>query len=448
MSRDSFFDACLHGVEMSLDRKVQLINDNGKTRTVTVATAFQQTLLPLHILLYNHLSNKDWLLRGDATANCFKQFERKEGEVFVSGDYESATDNFNSHHSRNILSLIFENSSSIPVGIQQQAIRSLTGSLLYKGNRYPQIAGQLMGNLLSFPLLCLTNFLAFKYAVRRKVPLMINGDDIVFRCTPVEADKWFKTIGDSGLVVSRGKTLVHGKFFSLNSTFFESRWNRKPSLVPVIRSKAIFAPVDSGSSIGARMISACRGFWSDGKSAIRESILRFHRKAAANMGCSVSRGLGITVGASALAGANLVSREIYYLGMDSKVDVPTSKKSSPLKGWKQVPVRYAPDGWSEDYGEACRTFTWSGGRQEESIEPPLVGWQEAWWDSKILRMMRISGQALRRLNYSRVPKRVWDWIDGRKRKGRRGAQAWVPEDSSCIGVPMFVAALQARSAEA
>jgi len=437
MSRVEFIEACMGGVPMDLSRKVHLINDGGKSRIVTIATALQQTLLPLHLLLYDHFSKEKWLLRGDATANSFKEFTRVPGEVFVSGDYEAATDNLNVWHSRTILTEIFKRSRSIPQGIKNQALSSLTGTLQYQGSTYPQIAAQLMGNLLSFPLLCVMNALALKFVIRRPVPLRINGDDIVFRCTPEEFALWKASVGRSGLVLSLGKTMVHNRFFSMNSAFFEAKKTTKPSLVPVIRSKSIYEPVSMGSSVGARLVKASQGFWMEAKRKVKIHVLRWHRNAVKHSGCSLNRGLGVGCDSIVLGAANLHDREVHYLSQPAKVDKPARVKGKAVPGFKERPSSAWTRSFRSEWAEACRQEAWLPGKRNElQVEAALMGYRDPWWTGRHVNSLKITPRGLSRITRSIIPPVAKDWIDGRRKRGRVRALDWVPEEVT-IPAPVF-----------
>jgi hypothetical protein len=90
------------------------------------------------------------MLRGDAKASKFSSFVRKKGEQFVSGDYEDATNNFNSLVSREMLKAVLFSAHTIPDGIKEVALDSLTGFLLYGNTVYAQRTGQMMGNFFFF----------------------------------------------------------------------------------------------------------------------------------------------------------------------------------------------------------------------------------------------------------------------------------------------------------
>jgi len=225
VGREEFMAMCRNGRVFRNTRRLAVARKAGKARVVTVASVFQYCLTPLASMMYDHLSKKKWLLRGTAKPKSFFGFCRVPGEVFVSGDYESATDNFNLDHSRAILLAVLR-TTNLNVGVQSMALASLDAVVESAGRKTRMMSGQLMGDKLSFPLLCLTNYLAFAYSMRSYGPLppvKINGDDIVFRSTPSMADAWFSVVKDAGLVVSRGKTMVSSSYFSLNSSFFEAK---------------------------------------------------------------------------------------------------------------------------------------------------------------------------------------------------------------------------------
>ncbi|APG77206.1 RNA-dependent RNA polymerase [Hubei narna-like virus 9] len=97
--------------------------------------------------------------------------------------------------------------------------------------------GQLMGSILSFPILCLANLICYKCALDEYInidnklrskkfvnvfdlPVLINGDDIYFRSNPVFYEIWKKYIGIAGFVLSIGKNYVHKSIFTINSQCF------------------------------------------------------------------------------------------------------------------------------------------------------------------------------------------------------------------------------------
>jgi len=310
-----------------------MIWTGGKWRLVTKFSYERSFLAPVHRTIYNHLSSKKWLLRGEATPDRFEGFHRVDGEVFVSGDYESATDNLNIWVTLCAVREMSRTSQHIPRAVWDSAIASLK-------NRFPdgrqQQRGQLMGSLLSFPLLCLNNYLAFKWAVPRKVPVKINGDDIVFRCLPSEADRWFKEIQESGLAVSRGKTLVTTTVFSLNSAFFLPG-SDTVKLCPSLRSTCLFGPAEDPAAIGGRLESVYRGGSGAELRLAKTLALKEMSKQVWASQRSVRRGLCATVCWRVLKAAGLKERECFYNQFTKEMPLPVRQKE-----WMQnaIPDNY------------------------------------------------------------------------------------------------------------
>nr|WAK77774.1 MAG: RNA-dependent RNA polymerase [Botourmiaviridae sp.] len=327
------YRAFVSGKDVRLSGNTELctIWTGGKWRLVSKFEARRSFLSPVHQLIYNHLSKKDWLLRGEATQDRFKGFTRRDGEIFVSGDYESATDNLNISLSHLMLDCMRRTSRYIPCTVWREARKALVAKF---SNGEAQCRGQLMGSLLSFPLLCLANFLAFKWAVKRKVPLAINGDDIVFRCRPEEAEKWFKEIAQSGLTISKGKTLTAKSVFSLNSTFFHAGESVK--LCPLVRSTCLFGAVEDPHEISGRLLNVYSGNGA-AKDHVQSIALREMSKQIWSTQRSVRRGLDAKLSWRALKWAGLKERENFYNSLSKEVALPVK-----LKSWLQnsIPDNY------------------------------------------------------------------------------------------------------------
>jgi hypothetical protein len=329
------------------------VETGGKQRIVSTGDVEMNLFRPLHSAIYNQLSKHSWLLRGDAKPSRFKkEFTLKAGEVFTSGDYESATDNLNSEVQETILSLILDNTTSVPKGIRDSACSTLRMRMCSKevpDTVFYQHRGQLMGNLLSFPLLCLVNYLAFRYYSRSSgdpskenfVPVRVNGDDIIFRSTPEVSDRWVKGVVGSGLVLSKGKTMVHRTFFSLNSSLFYAT-KLDVFLVPVIRSTAFGYSSKEGSveSLAGRWKGSFPGFYGHRLSVLRVAWLKFNRKWIVASRRSLTRGLGLNVRESEVRDAGLWGRECFYLSMAMETPLPV--KRSTLDQVMRIPNDWSP----------------------------------------------------------------------------------------------------------
>jgi hypothetical protein len=324
------------------------VDTGGKKRIISVPQSNMNLLRPLHVAMYDHLSKFPWLLRGDAKASRFSDFTLSEGEIFVSGDYESATDNLSGDVQSRILGHILDGCRSVPSGIREMAAATLRMELsIPKSSRSSvQARGQLMGNLLSFPLLCIVNFLALKYAIRRKVPLRINGDDIVFRARREEVDRWVKVVGSCGLTLSMGKTMFDRQFFSLNSCWFRSM-RMKCRMVPTIRSTALgLGARGDADSLGGRFRAFAPGFGARKRHILVCLFLRKNSGLIHSTNRSVTRCLGMSVSFDALVESRLWARESFYLSMEKERPLPPAK--SDLSWHVRVP------GWVRTYGSMTK----------------------------------------------------------------------------------------------
>nr|UJQ91954.1 MAG: putative RNA-dependent RNA polymerase [Botourmiaviridae sp.] len=326
------------------DVKYMVVPTGGKGRGVTIADPSMGFLSPLHTKIYDHLSTLPWLLRGEAKPGAFRAFFRKEGEVFVSGDYESASDNLRVEVADTILDVLQGSSDRVPASVWAAARSFLRCKISYEDIAYPlQSEGQLMGNLLCFPLLCLQNYVAFRYIFDDTVPVKINGDDIVFRAPVAEYCRWADFVTSVGLVLSRGKTLVSEKFFSLNSSFFWTRVSKRPPrAVPVCRVACFTKKLEDWGALSGSMRSFTRGFVGEARIQLEAFFLRRFSSWIKKSGRSVRRGLGVRCLKPSLQRAGLWRRECWYFeSVPAETDVlpvsPSRLKWSTIPpGWKRV----------------------------------------------------------------------------------------------------------------
>nr|WAK78000.1 MAG: RNA-dependent RNA polymerase [Plasmopara viticola lesion associated ourmia-like virus 32] len=347
-SREDFTLACLVADKYKRPDPSRLVavDTGGKWRKITVPSGNQSLLRPLHQSIYDQLSKQKWLLRGKESVKAFSQFSSKAGECFYSGDYESATDFLNNSVSKHCLAQILMKARSVPHGISMMAMDSLSLPVeLSDGDQHrvvDQTSGQMMGYLLSFPLLCLINYLTFRYAIPRDIPVKINGDDIVFRSTPEEYREWVKLVGKSGLVLSVGKTMVNRRFFTLNSCLFEGR-NDGPRVIPFIRSTALFPKSKDPEMVmglRGRYTTFCPGFSGIKRSFLRTEWLKLNRGLIDVTRRSVSRGLGLCVTFPELVNSGLWVREAWHLSLsvEKPIPAPFSEWSCRPKGYRYVRV--------------------------------------------------------------------------------------------------------------
>jgi len=197
-----------------------------------------------------------------------------------------------------------------------------------------------MGNYLSFPLLCLQNYLAFKFLVPRPgVPVKINGDDIVFRARPEEVSQWKSGVISAGLKLSPGKTTINDRWFSLNSTFFTTT-TFGPRLAPVVRSTHLFKPVESLTALQGKINAVADGMGKVERGWWQLMVLRNFRNSVFQLQRSVRRGLECRVARWVLEKAHLWERECFYLSLPTEPPIPGVnigyKQETVPAGWRRV----------------------------------------------------------------------------------------------------------------
>nr|UYL94586.1 MAG: RNA-dependent RNA polymerase [Botourmiaviridae sp.] len=351
--------------------KVVPIQDGCKWRVVTVNSAQCEALKPWHKIMYNHLSKKSWLCRGSPNV---KGFHRKEGEIFVSGDYESATDAIPTKIYLAMLGALCRQSDNIPDSVKEFALHE--SRKVFVDDQLNTIGyqrrGQLMGSYLSFPFLCLLNYLCFTFSIKRSVPLLINGDDIVFRCREEEKDRWMENVRRSGLVLSRGKTLCHESIFTLNSTLFRGGKDAGKA-VGFFRPKAYFKCPSSGSAAAGQFSSLVVGFpGSPAKDRIQIGFLKRYSSLLMKKQWPLRAGLGFRVSDRVLRQSGFYDHERFYGGLGVRAQpipglIPGGfvKRPLPKQGGARRDARVSERLFFQEMVE----LSWLPRRKDEAEEP-------------------------------------------------------------------------------
>jgi hypothetical protein len=231
--------------------KVRLIT-KGPTYPYWAASAAQKLMWrhlkekPQLALIGRTLDESDlWGLLGKGDKLC----ERHQLEPFthwVSGDYAAATDGLSTEINQLAFGEFLKQVGAVP---SKYNVETLLGSgdvwkavlaphvLTYAkqwfddGERrtVEQKNGQLMGSPVSFPILCAVNIVAFWIALEEwtgktialeDLPVLVNGDDILFRCCPALYAIWQRVIVEAGFTLSLGKNYISKELISINSEFF------------------------------------------------------------------------------------------------------------------------------------------------------------------------------------------------------------------------------------
>jgi hypothetical protein len=156
------------------------------------------------------------------------------GFKFLSGDYKAATDNIRGELTECVWHEIC-NICKIPENLRLLGLRALTQHVFVDpatGEDLMQKSGQLMGSIISFPILCLinaavcraamtlTDYREERYTNIRNLPLLINGDDCALVVSELGKRVWSKIALMAGLEESIGKVYFSDKFVNINSTNF------------------------------------------------------------------------------------------------------------------------------------------------------------------------------------------------------------------------------------
>jgi hypothetical protein len=224
------FDPCPNSIPVV---KAHAIPEPLKVRMITKGESHNWILKPLQKAMFESLKYFP-CFRLTSGQNILNNFKKPNSNfINVSGDYSAATDNLHSDVTTTIISELVK---VLPDNIIPYVLRESSTHLV----EYPkeaeleptlQINGQLMGSLLSFPILCIANAATYGKAIDcedlQELPCLINGDDIGFRDILRNILKWKKNARKMGLEPSVGKNYLSRNWFTINSQFIESKVTNK-----------------------------------------------------------------------------------------------------------------------------------------------------------------------------------------------------------------------------
>lgn len=210
----------------------------GKTRIVTMQCARAKRILrPVHEAAYNHLCRQPWMVRGEVTPEQMDSIaeDRLDGELFTSGDFEASTDNLNKDAVLAVVEVLCEALPDRRASVLRATFERTW--VEWEGERREVVRGSMMGNLLSFVVLCLLNKICLdraRQATENCGPLyrraLVNGDDLFFAGTEQVFDAWLRETSKVGFVINESKTMRSGRWGDLNSStydFSSSRFVRR-----------------------------------------------------------------------------------------------------------------------------------------------------------------------------------------------------------------------------
>nr|UJQ92757.1 MAG: putative RNA-dependent RNA polymerase [Narnaviridae sp.] len=211
-----------------------------KVRMITKAEADTKCLQPFQRVLFDYLKSQPQfaLTHGVSWSNeeefsdKLKWIERIElqiqgilarsqkGDLWLSGDYASATDEFPLSVTNALVEGILSEISHEPT---RQWVRYEVSPhrIRYPGGIVDtQTSGQLMGSLISFPLLCFLNDFIISRSGFAPGSYLINGDDVVARGSSESIRTWREDAPKVGLSLSIGKNFIDPQFCCVNSQLF------------------------------------------------------------------------------------------------------------------------------------------------------------------------------------------------------------------------------------
>lgn len=205
--------------------RVEPIVEPLKVRTITAGVGDTFCLKPFQRAMWLALGEYKQFSLTHGTNNLIPSIQRifensDPQDVWISGDYTSATDSIPIEASKALLEGILESIDHEPT--KRWAMKEISPHLLV----YPldsgikpslQESGQLMGSLLSFPLLCLLNDCTAQAIGLSPETYLVNGDDILMRADKRVYPRWKEEVRKYGLSLSLGKNYIHPLFGTVNS---------------------------------------------------------------------------------------------------------------------------------------------------------------------------------------------------------------------------------------
>ncbi|QLJ94431.1 RNA-dependent RNA polymerase [Magnaporthe oryzae botourmiavirus 7] len=210
----------------------------GKPRPLVKNDPTYLYLKPLHKILYDTISREDWLLRGDVKRKSFLRAGFSPGKKYLSADFTAATDNLPIEVAETILDELLRLSSHSLTPLFLEALGSLRPLISFSDCVKSPSRGQLMGNLLSFPLLCIQNWIAACYVdevVGEITPKLVNGDDLAVQASEQWVFHYRRLAPSFGFHLNEKKTCWSTSLLTMNSTYF----TRNFKVIPYVKCGAM-----------------------------------------------------------------------------------------------------------------------------------------------------------------------------------------------------------------
>jgi hypothetical protein len=223
----------------ALDVKILAIPEPGKFRIISKGDGFLYSALqPLQGLLLQAWKrcSASTMLEDDLSSAVQRIDEQLDLPFWCSVDYEAATDLLK----RDATLAAFEGLPSRTPFRDLGYLSLMIGRAFYPDGTVKKLSeGQLMGHPLSFPLLCLINLAVYHTSITRWISqdpvrrrtiglsmlphVLVNGDDMLFKCERSFYDVFVRTASDAGFKISQGKQYLSPDCCMINSQVFIRR---------------------------------------------------------------------------------------------------------------------------------------------------------------------------------------------------------------------------------
>lgn len=230
-------------MEESNDVKYQAIPEPGKYRVITVGReAIYSSMRSFQGFLINMWKSCSLGTMTDHVMDQILRLCDEKGEIYFSGDYDSATDALSMEATSACLERILKNIGQCNTLMGAMARKCLGAAYIHypDGSVVLQTRGQLMGNPLSFTLLCIINLSTFMRTFTitgrhdpRLKRVLINGDDILFKGQKHDGNRWREAADDVGLIVNEAKTYESSRWALINSIFVDMVNKKKIEYIPL-----------------------------------------------------------------------------------------------------------------------------------------------------------------------------------------------------------------------
>jgi len=213
--------------------KAHAILEPLKVRMITVGAGENWALKPLQRAMFNSMST--WKCFRPCFSPDYDDEIEELGKLpgqWLSGDYSAATDGLHSQIMGVAVEAIAQSLEDycpelIPYLLQEGSPHTIIYPPWTELEPVVQTNGQLMGSLLSFPILCLANAFTICKATGTNLdtlPGLIHGDDVLARLTRNQFSIWGTVAGKIGLELSIGKNYFSPHWGSIDSQiFFEGK---------------------------------------------------------------------------------------------------------------------------------------------------------------------------------------------------------------------------------